>query len=248
MLRIVTYHDIGTSLGAIRRQVASLSKRYEIVKSRDFARSGEVCSHWAKKALMFTFDDAYEDHLEVGRCFAEDFGISATFFIPTGLLDCATAAGQRRFITENLRANLYGRTGLSWQQCLELYRLGHCIGSHGVQHMELRDLSSDLLHQEILGSKMRIQELLGVTPVGFAAPYGRFTHISAAALRAVLSAYSHCYMCIPGLNMNGNRLMWRDRIEPHWSATQLHLRLGLFSDLRYARERKRIRALVQSIL
>lgn len=38
-------------------------------------------------AVAFTFDDAYEDNYAAGRMLMEQFGIAATFFVPTGFIE-----------------------------------------------------------------------------------------------------------------------------------------------------------------
>ncbi|HST80767.1 MAG TPA: polysaccharide deacetylase family protein [Kineosporiaceae bacterium] len=109
-------------------------------------------------SVLFTFDDGYADVLEVAVPAMQDRGISATFFVCTGLL------GQR---SENPAENY-----LSWSNVGELAAAGHTIAAHGVTHRPLPDLSQEEVDSEVRDSLTQLRERAGVTLPAYAFPYG----------------------------------------------------------------------------
>lgn len=109
-------------------------------------------------SVLFTFDDGYADLLEVAISALQSRGVSATFFVCTGLL------GQRS--TDPAGDHL------SWSQVGELAAAGHTIGSHGVTHRPLTDLSPDEIDHEVRDSLTQLRERAGVTLPTYAYPYG----------------------------------------------------------------------------
>ena len=101
--------------------------------------------------LMLTFDDGTEDHIEIARLL-KDYQMPAVFFVSSGKL---------------------GRPGyLSREEVLEISRMGHYIGSHTVSHPILTKLSELEMQKEIVGSKERLEEIIGQKILWFAPPGG----------------------------------------------------------------------------
>lgn len=101
--------------------------------------------------VALTFDDGSEDHAWVARMLAER-AVPAVFFVVTGLL---------------------GTPGfLSWEQARELVKLGHEMGSHGVDHLPVRNLSQAEVREQAYASKARLEDELQVPVRYFAPPFG----------------------------------------------------------------------------
>lgn len=101
------------------------------------------------KPVILTFDDGYTDFFYNAYPILKRFNLSATVFIPTGLMD----------------QGYY----LSWSQIKEMSSSGLVIfGAHTVHHYNLPSLSSGVLISELKESKQILQVQLGV-PINFMA-------------------------------------------------------------------------------
>ncbi len=105
------------------------------------------------KSVILTFDDGYIDFYYNAYPILKKYGLSATEFIPTGLI------GQGAYLT--------------WPQIQEMSSSGLILfGAHSVHHYSLISVPTSTLINEITESKRILQEELGV-PINFMAyPYG----------------------------------------------------------------------------
>lgn len=62
---------------------------------------------------------------------------------------------------------------LGWEGLAEALRRGVRVGSHGWGHWDLRRVSPDALHRELLGSRRALEDRLGAGVESFSYPYGR---------------------------------------------------------------------------
>lgn len=105
------------------------------------------------KAVILTFDDGYIDFYYNAYNILRQYGLSATVFVPTGLI------GQPAYLT--------------WPMIKEMHTSGVInFGAHTVHHYHLVPLSSDAASSELMESKKLLQDELGI-PINFMAyPYG----------------------------------------------------------------------------
>lgn len=106
-----------------------------------------------EKVAILTFDDGYIDFYFNAYPILKKDRLSATLFIPTGLV------GQPAY--------------LNWSQIKEMYSSGLVnFGAHTVNHPYLPSLSSEKALKEMVDSKNALQNQLGL-PINFMAnPYG----------------------------------------------------------------------------
>jgi peptidoglycan/xylan/chitin deacetylase (PgdA/CDA1 family) len=90
-----------------------------------------------ERAVVLTFDDGKEDALTHVLPALQKRGMRAAFFIPTALI------GTPGFLT--------------WDGVRALAAAGMEIGSHGVTHARLADLPGDLVREELLQSKRKLE-------------------------------------------------------------------------------------------
>lgn len=74
---------------------------------------------------------------------------------------------------------------MGWDELRRLSALGVEIGSHTVDHLDLRNLGPDRLKAQLQNSRARLEAAVGREITSFAYPYGRF---DAAVVRAVKAA------------------------------------------------------------
>jgi peptidoglycan/xylan/chitin deacetylase (PgdA/CDA1 family) len=105
------------------------------------------------KAVILTFDDGYIDFYYNAYNILRQYGLSATVFIPTGLV------GQPAYLT--------------WSMIEEMHSSGLInFGAHSVHHYHLASLSPDTVLTELVDSKKDLQNHLGSNVNYMAYPYG----------------------------------------------------------------------------
>jgi peptidoglycan/xylan/chitin deacetylase (PgdA/CDA1 family) len=111
--------------------------------------------------VAITFDDGYESDYSRALPLLAQYDLTATFFIvPTWI-------GKPDY--------------LSWKQVRALSEAGMVIGSHTLTHPWLPELSQEMLCEELLGSRLEIEDRIGSSVKSLSLPGGYYT-------RPVLSA------------------------------------------------------------
>jgi peptidoglycan/xylan/chitin deacetylase (PgdA/CDA1 family) len=127
------------------------------------------------RPVAFTFDDAYGSILEHALPVLADRGWPCTVYVvsscvgKTNVWDAASPAA----------------TLLDAPALRALVAAGHEIGSHSRRHRRMTTLSSEEARDELEGSRLELEALLGTSVETFAFPYG--TH-DRATLRRVHDA------------------------------------------------------------
>ena len=184
---ILTWHAIdhrsaviSVSPSQFRWQMEQLSARgmSGISLARAFAhleRTGE----FPQNAVALTFDDGYLSVLEHALPVMMDLGFEATVFLVTGLM------GMNASDARAAHAD-FGRDVLSWEQAERLVRAGFEVGSHTLNHPDLRRLPAADQEQELAQSKALLEQRLQPRVDALAYPYG---HFNAEVLTAAARHY-----------------------------------------------------------
>jgi peptidoglycan/xylan/chitin deacetylase (PgdA/CDA1 family) len=99
-----------------------------------------------------TFDDGLEDNYTIAYPILKEFGLKAYFFLLVGRI---------------------GTTGyMNWEQVRRLKEGGMTIGSHGMTHRILTELSDNELDYELFTSKSKIEAKLKSPVEYFSLPRG----------------------------------------------------------------------------
>jgi peptidoglycan/xylan/chitin deacetylase (PgdA/CDA1 family) len=132
---------------------------------------------WAQDQVQplvaITFDDGYRDFQTAAWPLLQEFGYGATVFVVTGRI------GQPADWPEARGAPL-----LSWAELRTLAREGVAIGLHGARHHPLDTLPTAPLPATLRAARQMATAAIGVEPVGFAYPYGRYSPDVMAGVRA----------------------------------------------------------------
>ncbi len=110
------------------------------------------------KRVAITFDDGYQDVYRAAFPTLQRLGFTATVFLPTAYIGDSTL-------------KFKGRNCLTWSEVRELQKYGIAFGSHTVSHPQLRELSENLIQQEVVQSKNTIEDKTSVVVDSFAYPY-----------------------------------------------------------------------------
>lgn len=167
---VLTYHAVGSGPPPLfvepellREQldavVASDSPCLTISELGEAVRAGRV----PDRAVALTFDDGAAAVASIAAPLLAERGLRATVFCVAGQLGGSNDwAGRHR-----ARFPLASASELR-----ELAQAGIEIGSHGAEHRSLRNVSDDVARREIVESKERLEQTLGIAVRSFAYPYG----------------------------------------------------------------------------
>jgi peptidoglycan/xylan/chitin deacetylase (PgdA/CDA1 family) len=145
----------------------------------------------SRPCVAITFDDGFANNHENALPILLDHGVTATFFITTGLVNADERVSAR--FSRLLSIEREHVRGLSWSQVQELQAEGMSIGAHTVTHPNLRVLAPADANREIELSKLELEDRLGVAVRGFAYPFGKPKHhFTETTIRQVEdSGFSH---------------------------------------------------------
>jgi peptidoglycan/xylan/chitin deacetylase (PgdA/CDA1 family) len=165
-----------------------LKQRFRVVPLAEVFRIVRERLPMPPRTVALTFDDCYMDNLAAARVLA-DHGLPATFFITTGYVGTG-----RRFTWDE---HLPPMPNLTWDQVRQMADLGHEIGSHTVNHVNLGEVGPEEARYELARSREILEERVG-RPVRYLAyPFGGPSNlrpeyvplIGAAGYEGALSAY-----------------------------------------------------------
>ncbi len=128
-----------------------------------------------------TFDDGYDDFLRYALPVLQRYGFSATAFVIAGRLGGVNswdALGPRKPL-------------MTASQVRAVMAAGIEVGSHGLRHVKLSQLSDVALNREQRLSRQILQDITGSAVGGFCYPYG---HLDARVVGGVREA-GYDYAC-----------------------------------------------------
>jgi peptidoglycan/xylan/chitin deacetylase (PgdA/CDA1 family) len=141
-------------------------------------------------SVAITFDDGYVEYASTVADILNRSGLTATFFVVTGILDEHFPVAPDTF--------------MRWQEVRSLSQAGFSIGSHCVTHVSLGTQTVDAVRVEVAESRERIRHELGTPPEGIAYPYGTLRDFSPQVAQLVKeSGYQYGATAVNGLNHLG---------------------------------------------
>jgi poly(glycerol-phosphate) alpha-glucosyltransferase len=214
-----------------RNQIRFLSDHFEICLIPELAELAQRHANAARHALAITFDDGFrilmDDCLEV----LEQFGIKATFLVPTGFIDSSGNPAETARLNYTAHPHLkISLEPMRPEDLRTLVTLGHDVCSHGISHTSIQAMTELMALREMTDSRRRIEEWTGKSPHSFAFPYGHTTSTifdPAACLRS--AGYSFGLTLQRGTveGTSNPLLLPRDHFEGSWPIG--HLRYFLSS-------------------
>ena len=162
-LRILMYHAIGTPIESDDGDLYSMTcdrfekhMRYLVEHHRDrLVPLGQSALTGNSFRVALTFDDGYRDNLSVAAPLLVELGIPFTIFVCTG----AVAERRAGFLRPEDVRELAGLRGAT-------------IGSHSISHPRLAECDDRRLKEELAGSKVYLEDLLGKQVVSISYPDG----------------------------------------------------------------------------
>jgi len=174
-LRILMYHSVAADSAADRSDI------YSISRSRFTDHLDYLSEHHADDGLAvrpffdideigvaITFDDGYQDNLEIAAPLLIEHGFPFHVFVNPGFL----LSGNGRYLNQT--------------SLCELARLpGVTIGAHGYSHKILTECSPTELDGELVSSKKWLEDTIGREITSMAYPHGALNNnVKSAVLKA----------------------------------------------------------------
>lgn len=126
-----------------------------IKQHSSFLNPNDVLQEIPKDGTLLTFDDGHRSHLETVIPRLNDHGIKGLFFITVDYMQ-----NREDYLDET--------------QIRSIAEDGHRIGSHGISHDKLTNISPQKARQELLDSRKKLQDLTGQSVHHVAYPHGAY--------------------------------------------------------------------------
>jgi len=172
---ILMYHSISDEretghpyfwINTCRKQFAEhmqflKEKSYTVISLDDaveILEAGKESENPHPRYVVLTFDDGYHDFLINAWPELASREFTATVFVSTAFV----GDGRKMF---------NGRECLTWSELRDLSGLGVSFGSHTVNHPKLYELPWGRVREELLESRLRLEDMLQTSVSSFAYPY-----------------------------------------------------------------------------
>lgn len=176
-IKVLMYHKI------IEDKKISM-KHWTYVSARQFKRQLKLLEQWGftaitfkdflsykrgdfnlpKKSVIITFDDGYENIYKIAYPIVKEFGWNAVVFVLGN-----------RLITSDVwdkKVGLPASNLLNQEQIIEMNLTGFEIGSHSMNHIDLKSIPLRVAENEIIYSKKVLEDLLEGEVTSFCYPFG----------------------------------------------------------------------------
>jgi peptidoglycan/xylan/chitin deacetylase (PgdA/CDA1 family) len=175
---VLAYHAVSgawrsplaVSEQTFRDQLQHLARRGYVGLTFGESERLRLAGDLPKRSLVVTFDDGYESNLRAVPIL-EEFGFPATVFVVTEFVDSGRPLSWYGIADSRDALTAHEYLPLGWDDLRGLQALGWEIGSHTVTHPLLTTLDGDALAAELLVSRSRICDVLGLCD-SLAYPYG----------------------------------------------------------------------------
>ena len=170
------------------------------------------------RPVLITFDDGYRDNLEHAAPILVRHGYPAVLFVSLAFLDDRSPLPHE----ERLSARGLFNPTLDWGELAELEAAGVRVESHGISHRPLAQLPVDEAANEIVLSKLRLEEQLGRPVRSFAYVKGSEAHYRPVHLSLLRQAgYELAFTSVSGSNDGSSDplRLHRYNVEPYAART-----------------------------
>lgn len=235
--RIVAFHDVSYSQVRCFSEKLKVMQKVANVVSLDDIFAGRMSLR--KINIAITFDDGYRGWLDTVCPLLKDFGMTATFFVSSGLVGLREDE-ERDFLWNNLRINRQTTGSLTAEELGKLAAEGFAIGGHTCNHVNLAEISDiNKIRCEIRKDKKELERITKTIVKYFAYPFG-FHRNAYIDLVEVLhdSGYQGAVTLVPGLitSSTNNYFLHRDLVSASMPMSVFKARLsGNYDGVMYIR-------------
>lgn len=172
-IRFPYYHHIfDDERRGFQEHLRYLRRFGDFISMDDAAAYLQTTTPPAGRYFCVTFDDGLKNSLTNATPILLDSRAVAAFFVPTGFVGTSVERDS------DMLAGFYQRLisppveMMSWDDCRRLVDAGMTVGSHGVSHTRLKELSAEDVERELLDSKIAVEKNLGIECRHFCPPFG----------------------------------------------------------------------------
>ena len=178
--RILAFHDIldKPDLSITRLSTSKFEKIMAYLASQGM-QGNSIGGIRGDDDIGLSFDDGWRSFYTNAFPVLRKYDFTATVFIVSG------------YVGQKSEWDYQKKEHLSWPEIRELADEGIEIGSHSINHLDLRGLADNRLEYEIAGSKMQIEDKLGRQVKYFSYPFGRFDRRVKEAIKK--AGYENAY-------------------------------------------------------
>jgi peptidoglycan/xylan/chitin deacetylase (PgdA/CDA1 family) len=162
-----------------------------------------------KPYVVLSSDDGFKNNINAARIFNE-YGAKGCFFINPSIV------GETNFgVIETYcqsRLHFPPVEFLNWNEVNTLQKMGHEVGSHTMNHINVAETSSAAIAQDMNDSYQELHKRCGDIK-HFAYPYGRFFHFNETGRKACFDAgFISCATAERGCHINHERMLAHDEL------------------------------------
>lgn len=166
----------------------SLSKHHTFISYSE-AVSRILSGDIDKPYISLSSDDGFKNNLN-GAKIMNEYGAKCCFFINPGIIEEKNYEKIKHFCQE--RIHFPPVEYLTWKEVEDLQKMGHEIGSHTMNHINIAATDLALVKADLQETFEILKHRCGDV-AHFAYPYGRYFHFNQAAFDAVFEAgYTSC--------------------------------------------------------
>ncbi len=192
--------DLSVTPQAFEEQMVYLaSNGYRTVRVADVVAHLSNGMSLPEKSIGLTFDDGYADIYESVFPILKKYRMTATFYVIVKL-------------TEDRKPGY-----VTWEQLREMAAAGMEIGSHSLDHLDLRNRTNTFLNNQIADSRRLIESRLGISVKTFSYPAGKYDDRALGVTRT--SGYLGAVTEIQGTQQSNSDIfeMRRVRVRGNYS-------------------------------
>ncbi|MCL4542393.1 MAG: polysaccharide deacetylase family protein [Deltaproteobacteria bacterium] len=157
---------------------------YSSIKPEDLLSFIKGDKPGVKKPVLITFDDGYKNNFINARPILKNLGFTSLIFISTGFI------GKKRSISDERES--IPEDFLDEKEIKLMHDDGFSVGSHGINHCYLDRLEEGVLMDELIASKVYLENMLKTGIDFFSYPFGSYNLdvISAVKRAGYLGAFT----------------------------------------------------------
>lgn len=249
----MNYH--GTPRGEIEnfeRQLRYFQKYYRnITKSELDEYFMEKKKIFSRPGIIISFDDGKRNNYDYAKPLIEKYGFTGWFMLPSDIINSPIEIQNREILNDNKSKVEYvdGRYFMNWNEVVSLVQ-NHVVCSHTSTHHRFNGYDSiDKINYELIGSKQKIENILGINVDAFCWVGGEEIHYTRSAHEKIISAgYKYAFMTNHQMiRSRSNRfLLNRSNVESSFPIYLFVFQLCGIMDFLYFFKRRRLNRLLNN--
>jgi peptidoglycan/xylan/chitin deacetylase (PgdA/CDA1 family) len=249
----VNYHGTPLELAStLRTHLAFYREYFECLNEDQVLHFTRGSLRMDRPGIVISFDDGLRDNATVAAPILDEFGMQGWFMVPGGFLGQGEPDQYfRRCIRSQPNAEHPAgipAAAMTWNDLRALIARGHVVGCHTWSHCALGpDASTELIDEEVIHARQRMEDLLNARVRTFAWVRGRVGDYSPRAHQAIQRTYEISFMSMgQALRPGSNPLAFhRFNIEASYPLPVLRYQISRLNELAFAKRRHAVETIIR---